>query len=201
MKSVAASSASSATTSSNTGYCRNTTHIASRLMPSPTFIAWNRSSKCAGSKPFSSMSFKSKVLRSISTSSNGSLISGLASTGCTTLALEVPERLCLALALARWARFFCLSGEAMQASSLSGAAIFMARDNRAHIVFSLGRVRWPKGTDLFFLLSTEPSCAEYSIFGRSQLLQDTCVVLEPLRAGHKVAVVEDHRWDTADTFA
>ncbi|MNV82439.1 hypothetical protein D3C71_1761750 [compost metagenome] len=135
---MAASSASSATTSSNTGYCRNTRHIASRLMPSPTFIAWNKSSKCAGSKPFSSMSLKSKVLRSISTSSNGSLTSGLVSSGCTTLALALPERFCLVLALARWARFCCLSGEAMEASSLFNAAMFMAQGNRAQIVLSLG---------------------------------------------------------------
>ena len=33
---------------------------------------------------------------------------------------------------------------------MSGAAIFMARDNRADIVCSLGGVRRPKGTDLFF---------------------------------------------------
>src|SRR5690606_18428443 len=61
------------------------------------------------------MSLKSKVLRSISTSSNGSSISGLARIGWTTLAwdLGLPMRFCLALVLARWARFFCLSAEAM----------------------------------------------------------------------------------------
>ena len=33
---------------------------------------------------------------------------------------------------------------------MSGAAIFMARDNRADIVCSLDVVRRPKGADLFF---------------------------------------------------
>jgi hypothetical protein len=38
----------------------------------------------------------------------------------------------------------------MEASSLSAAAIFMAQDNRAHIVCSLGWVRRAKAADLFF---------------------------------------------------
>ena len=47
----------------------------------------------------------------------------------------------------------------MEASSLSGAAIFMARDNRVHIVFSLGWVRRLMGVPSFPIL--KPDGATY----------------------------------------